>query len=125
MVFWWIMLAFSLLIPLVMILGGRLMWKRCPKEINFIYGYRTARSMVNEDTWKFAHEHCGRLWWRWGFLTLIPSVLIQLPFYGGSEETVGIVGTVVMVAQCLVLLISLAPTEAALKKTFTEDGKRR
>lgn len=34
-----------------MILGGRIMWKHSPKNINCVIGYRTSRSMKNIDTW--------------------------------------------------------------------------
>ena len=60
--FWWFMLICDLIIPIVMLIGGRMMWKHCPKHINGIVGYRTARSMKNMDTWKFAHDYCGKLW---------------------------------------------------------------
>ena len=30
--FWWFMLACDLLIPAIMILTGRMMWKHCPKR---------------------------------------------------------------------------------------------
>ena len=56
------MLICDLIIPIVMIIGGRMMWKHCPKHINGIVGYRTTRSMKNMDTWKFAHDYCGKLW---------------------------------------------------------------
>ena len=52
----------DLIVPIVMIIGGRMMWKHCPKSINGIVGYRTHRSTKNMDTWKFAHEYCGKLW---------------------------------------------------------------
>lgn len=60
--FWWFMFCCNLLIPAIFIFAGRMMWKHYPKEINDILGYRTKRSMKNIDTWKFAHEYCGRLW---------------------------------------------------------------
>ena len=62
--FWWFMLICDLIVPIVMIIGGRMMWKHCPKSINGIVGYRTNRSMKNMDTWKFAHKYCGKLWWK-------------------------------------------------------------
>ena len=67
MSFWWFMLICDLIIPIVMIIAGRMMWKHCPKSINGIVGYRTNRSMKNMDTWKFAHEYCGKLWWKIGW----------------------------------------------------------
>ena len=38
------------------------MSKYPPKEINGIIGYRTTMSRKNMDTWKFAHDYCGKLW---------------------------------------------------------------
>jgi len=56
----------------IMIGVGYMMYKHPPKSINAIYGYRTARSMKNDETWKFAHDCCGRLWFKLGFILLIP-----------------------------------------------------
>lgn len=44
--------------------------KRPPKKINSFYGYRTAMSMKNRETWEFAHKHCGKLWSAWGCIAL-------------------------------------------------------
>jgi len=120
-----LMLLFNLLIPAVMIIAGRIMHKHCPKDINWIYGYRTARSMKNMDTWTFAHEYCGKLWWKIGWWILAPSVLVMIPFWNSSEEAVATVGTVVMTVQLVVLIASIFPTENALKRTFNEDGTRK
>ena len=79
MCFWWFMLLCDLLIPTVMMLAGYMMRKHCPKQINRVVGYRTARSMKNMDTWKFAHDYCGRLWQRIGAFLLPLSVLIHIP----------------------------------------------
>ena len=123
--FWWFMLICDLLIPAVMLIGGRAMWKHCPKQINHFLGYRTTRSMKNMDTWRFAHEYCGRLWWKIGCIMLVPSFLIHIPFYHSSESVLGILGMVLMTVQCIVIIAPIFPTEAALKKTFHEDGTRR
>ncbi len=123
--FWWFMFFCNMLIPATMILAGRMMWKHCPKEINSVLGYRTRRSMINMDTWKFAHEYCGKLWWRLGLILLIPSILIQIPFIHSSDHVIGIAGGILCTIQCITLIISVFPTETALKKTFTDDGIRR
>ena len=47
------------------------MWKHCPKHINGMLGYRTTRSMKNMDTWKFAHDYCGKLWWKIGWVMIL------------------------------------------------------
>lgn len=42
---WYRLLMCDLIIPIVMLISGRMMWKHCPKRINNIVGYRTTRSM--------------------------------------------------------------------------------
>ena len=123
---WWFMFFSNLVVPIIFIVIGRMMWKHCPKDINGIIGYRTKRSMKNMDTWKFAHEHCGRLWWKLGWIILILSVLAQIPVYNSSEHVIGIVEAIICYVQCIVLVVaSIFPTEKALKKTFHEDGTRK
>jgi hypothetical protein len=68
------MLICSILIPIIMILFGRFMWKRLPKKINWIFGYRTPMSMKNLDTWEFAQEYSGRIWWKIGWILMLLSV---------------------------------------------------
>jgi len=123
--FWWFMFVCDLLIPVLMIVAGRMMWKHTPKSINGIVGYRTSRSMKNMDTWRFAHDYCGRLWWKAGWILLVPSVLVHLPFIHSSAEVIGTVGGILCVLQCIALVASIFPTERALKKTFTKEGVRR
>lgn len=123
--FWWFMFMCDLIIPILLIITGRLMWKHCPQKINGIYGYRTKRSMKNMDTWKFAHDYCGRLWWKSGLLMLIPSILIHFPFIHSNEDVIGTVGAILCIIQVTVLIATIFPTEAALKKTFFDDGTRR
>ena len=122
--FWWFMLMCDLLIPVILLIAGRMMWKHCPKTINMAYGYRTKLSMKNMETWKFAHDYCGKLWWKLGFILLIPSVLIHIPFYGSSDDIIGKVGVCISTTQLIVLIASIIPVEIALKKTFSKDGCR-
>ena len=123
--FWWFMFVCNLLIPVILIIAGRMMWKHCPKKINTVYGYRTKRSMKNMDTWRFAHNYCGKLWWKIGWFSLFPSVVVQTPFFESSEDVIGIVGGIICTVQVVILMATVFQTEAALKKTFNDDGTRR
>ncbi len=120
--FWWFAFACDLLIPLTMILFGRISWKRCPSKINSWYGYRTERSMKNMDTWKFAHAHFGKQWWKIGWWILLPSALILLPVYKAAENAVAIVFLAVMTVQTVFMLYPIFQTERALKERFNDDG---
>lgn len=123
--FWVAMFICNLLVPLLMVVFGRIMYKHAPKSINGIYGYRTSMSMKNEDTWKFAHDYCGRLWYKIGLIMLIPSVLVQLPFVKSSTDTIGIMTVVLETVQICVMIASIFPTEKALRKTFDKYGNRK
>jgi uncharacterized membrane protein len=122
---WLAMFICNLLIPVIMILAGYMMYKHTPKEINVVYGYRTSRSMKNEETWKFAHDCCGRLWFKLGFILIIPTIVAMIPFVNSNETIVGIVTLIVISIQVIVLIGSIFPVESALKKNFDDNGNRR
>ena len=123
--FWWFILICDCIIPAIMIIAGRMMWKHCPKKINGVVGYRTKMSMINMDTWRFAHDHAGKLWWKVGIGLLGPTMLIHIPFYGASDDTMGILSIIIIVIQLVFLIGSIFPTEKALKNNFNEDGTKR
>lgn len=125
MVFFVSMFICNLLMPLIMIIAGYLMYKNPPKEINGLIGYRTAMSKKNKDTWAFAHDYCGRLWLKLGFMLLVPTVIVQIPFVKADENVVGIVTILIEAIQLTVLIGSIVPVEKALKRTFDESGNRR
>ena len=64
--FWIFMLAMDLILPLSMVFLGRYFVRHAPGNINMLFGYRTARSMKNQDTWQFAHRYFGKLWYKMG-----------------------------------------------------------
>lgn len=122
---WLLILCCDLLILPIMILCGYLMYRHAPKEINSLCGYRTKRSMKNQDTWVFANQYCGRLWIRLGLLMILPSVLVHIPFLHSGEDALGILCVVVESLQIAVMLGSIYFVERALKRNFSEDGKPR
>lgn len=123
--FWWFMLICDLLIPLLMMLAGRMMWKHTPENINGVIGYRTSRSMKNIDTWKFANNYCGKLWCKISIIMFFPTIILHCPFYGQSVEVIGIFGSIICTVQVIILIISIFLTEKALKRNFTENGIRK
>jgi len=125
MLFWWGMLICDLLIPVVMIIAGLFMWKGCPKRINIWVGYRTPRSMKNMDTWKFAHDFCGRLWWKKGLILLVLSALTHILLYNSDKNNIEMAVAIIITIQCIVLIASIFLVESALKKRFNDDGTRK
>jgi len=92
--------------------------KKPPKEINHLYGYRTRRSMCNQEVWDFANKQNAKYFWRVALFTMGISVLLlffDIPFK--------------MMIQMGVLLISLGisvwNTEKELNKHFDKNGNKR
>lgn len=123
--FWIFVLAFDLLIPLLMLGFGKSVMKNPPTEINPGYGYRTAMSSKNQDTWDFAQKYMGEVWYKWGRVLLIPSAVPLLFVLGRDVGFVGTAGIVICGVQLIVMLSSIGVTERALKKNFDKNGKRR
>lgn len=121
---WLFILMMNLLIPLMMIVFGWVFMKRPPKKINGIYGYRSTMSMKNQDTWDFAHQYCGKLWFRVGWIMLFLSVVIMLLLLG-KEDSTGTWGSIICMIQCFVIVGTIFPTERALKSTFDKNGLRK
>ena len=122
--FWIYMLAMDMLIPVIMLIFGGIFRKKAPKEINYAYGYRTARSMKNDETWEFAHRYLGRLWFAMSIICIVVTVAVMLFFIGTDKDTVGIVGTVIMFGSLFSIMLSVILTENALKKAFDKDGNK-
>ena len=120
--FWIFMLLMDLLIPLALIGFGRLFSTRPPEKINAAFGYRTAMSMKNRDTWEFAHKFCGKLWFIYGFVLLPISIIPLIFVLNRSVAVIGTVGGIVCIIQFVLLVSSIFHTETALKKTFDQNG---
>lgn len=125
MAFWIFMNVCNFLVPALMIIFGRVFLKHPPKTINGVYGYRSTMSSKNQKTWDFAHQYCGKLWWRIGWFLFAASIFAMLLVLGKDGDTVGIWGTVIETIQCAVLILSIFPTERALRKNFNKDGSRK
>ena len=123
--FWIFMLIMVLLIPFTMIFFGWLLFRKTPKKINYVYGYRTKRSMMNEETWRFANQYCGKAWYLCGLISAPLSVIAIALVFGKGPGTVGMVGGIITILQMLPLIGAIVPTESELKKNFDENGKRR
>ena len=128
MKFWIFMLSADLLIPLIMVLFGRIYEKKPPQKpkSKFEYaGYRTKMSMINIETWEYAHRFFGKLWFRFGIALGVTSIIVLLFVIGKDKDTIGFVGMIVCYVQIVVMILPAIPTELALRKNFDKNGKRK
>ena len=122
---WICMLIVNLLLPVWMLMVGSLFMKRPPRTVNSVYGYRTARSMKNAETWAFAHAHFGKTWQITGLVSLPVMLTAMLLLYGQSERIVRTWSGIVLCSQSLPLTGTVFLTERALKMNFDKNGNRR
>ncbi len=123
--FWVFMLLMNVMVPFTMIGFGKMFLHHIPDEINGVFGYRTRMSTKNRDTWEFAHQYCGRLWFIFGLILLPLSIAPMFFVIGQSEDAIGNLGGVICIVQCVFLVGSIFPTERALRKNFDRNGMRR
>lgn len=108
-------------VPVLMIVFGLLWKKHPPKSINWMYGYRTRRSMKNNKTWEFAHLYQAEMW-RWsGIALLVFSLIFALLFKKDYKEIPDWIFNI----ELGIMILSIVPTELALAKRFDKDGKLR
>lgn len=120
--FWIFMLVMVVLIPLVMIIFGAIFLNRSPKKINCFFGYRTALSMKNKDTWDYAHKLIGKIWLILGAITLIISIIPMLFVIGKDDNLIGILSTLLVMGELVPLFISIIPVEIGLNRKFDKKG---
>ena len=90
-------------------------YKKPPKNINSIYGYRTMRSMKNQQMWDEANRYSAVFSLKLGLYCL------ALPFIGYvlyPQENI----LVSLLAHSLLLLLIIVFTERYLKERFDKDG---
>ena len=123
--FWIFMMIMELLMPLLMIIFGKIFMKYPPSSINYVYGYRTKRSMKNMETWVFAHKYFGKIWYISGLILIVVSIIPMIFVLGKDITIISTVGGVVMIAQLIPLIGAIFPTEYALSKRFDSEGNAR
>ena len=115
---WIFMLICNLLIPAAAVCYGRRFRASPPREPNAWFGYRTARSMRNRETWAFAQRYSGRFWVRAGRPVLAVSLVWMLLLFDRDIGTVGTSAVVLMGIQMLPFLAVIPATERVLRRKF-------
>jgi len=104
----------DLSLPVMMTIIGYVFLKYPPKEINSLYGYRTARSMRNVETWAYAHRMCGKIWIKAGPLLFV-LVFFSKTFLKINEELLSLIHMGVLI---FALLSTIFLVENMMKRKF-------
>jgi uncharacterized membrane protein len=90
--------------------------KNPPKEINFIYGYRTKRSMASQEQWDFAQKYSAKEMMNHGKYMMLLSLL---GLFLQPGETFSIICAVALISlSCILLIVN---TEKKLKQKFKNN----
>lgn len=122
---WFFMLFIAIVLPLIMFMSSFYFIAGGPKNINNIFGYRTGRSMINKDTWIFAHEYCGKLWLKVSVVFILASIVIMLCLIKTDQRVFVAVGFVIFIAEFVTLFFTISKTEKALADNFDIKGNRK
>lgn len=122
MFYWWFMFISVMLIPAILFLFGKFFSKDVPMGINSFCGYRTKRSMKNENTWVFANKYWGALAAKLAVLSAALTARAMALVYNGDEGAVTTVASIAAAIQVVLLIVSVILTEKALKTTFDKEG---
>lgn len=122
---WFFMLFIAIVLPLIMFMSSFYFIAGGPKNINNIFGYRTGRSMINKDTWIFAHEYCGKLWLKVSIAFILTSIVIMLCLIKTDQRVFIAVGFVIFIAEFVTLFFTINKTEKALADNFDIKGNRK
>lgn len=122
---WFFMLFIAIVLPFIMFMSSFYFIAGGPKNINNIFGYRTGRSMINKDTWIFAHEYCGKLWLKVSIAFILTSIVIMLCLIKTDQRVFVAVGFVIFIAEFVTLFFTINKTEKALADNFDIKGNRK
>lgn len=102
------------LVGLIFIITGLIMLYFPPKKINSLYGYRTIRSMKNQERWDFAQNLSAKEMMKLGTFLMLTSLLPLITSFNDSFNL--IVGLSLTLIGVAILFIKV---EKAIKTKFS------
>ena len=114
-----------MLIPAIMFGFGKFFRYNPPEEINYVFGYRTTRSMKNNETWIFAQKKIGSIWLKWSKYLALFTAVSMLFLFNKSEEVIGNRTLIIMAVDMTGLLVPIYFVEKSLKENFDENGNKK
>ena len=101
---------------LLLVLFGVIYSTYPPKKINYIYGYRTKRTMANQKVWDYANKIGARMMIQVGFLATAIGAIVYWIY--PNETAVFAQAAVIVIG----LILGLVLCEMDLNKHFDKRG---
>ncbi len=90
-----------------------------PKKINNLYGYRTHKSMLNQDIWDFSNAVFNKTLLSYGAASFVVAMLLA---YLNPEM---MQSWAPMALLFFTVIVCIYKTEQEIKKNFDDEGKRK
>jgi hypothetical protein len=103
----------SFLVGIVFFIAAIIMHFFPPKEVNYLYGYRTKASMKNQQVWDFSQKYSTGKMFQLALFLLAFSFLNL--FISINQELAAFLGIGFMIVGCIYMIVT---TEKAIKKNF-------
>ncbi|SHG48342.1 SdpI family protein [Flagellimonas flava] len=104
----------SILAGAMTFIGGLIFKRNPPKKINWWYGYRTKRSMENQEKWDFAQKIGAENMMKYSLIPFLTSILGFLI----DQQHIGLSIVIVILSALAWAFFSIYRTEAKLKSEF-------
>lgn len=109
-----------LLVPVAMLVVGVRWWINPPVYKTGKLAYRTAETERSEEVWYFAHQHCAKLWARFGVILAVIAVVVMVALKNNYLNAV----LWLMGGEMLLFCITLVIIDFLVKGLFDENGVR-
>ncbi|MFD2566674.1 SdpI family protein [Pseudotenacibaculum haliotis] len=90
-----------------------------PKKINSLYGYRTHRTMQNEDIWSFANGMFNKVLLKYAAISFVAAMGLAYAYPNLMTSWFP------MAFLFFTLLVCILSTENALNEHFDKEGNRK
>jgi uncharacterized membrane protein len=87
-----------------------------PKKVNGLYGYRTPRSMANQEIWDFANNFFNAQLLKYSLISFVAALVFALIAAEISWQPIGFM--VITLAVCVI------KTEQELNKFYDKEGNK-
>lgn len=116
----------NLIVPVAILIVMYFVRRNPPSGINAIYGYRTPKSMKNDDTFLEAFHYSNKLLFQLAFIYFnFELLLIILSNFSFFKPILHYTQYTMYSFIWIILFIVIVMTEYHLGKTFDKDGNRK
>lgn len=102
----------------VLFLLSIIFWKFPPKKVNNWYGYRTYKTMQNQQIWDFANSTFNNSFLKYSGFSFLSSLLLALIAKNNLTW-------IPMLLVALAIIVSIISTEKTISEHFTDEGKKK